>query len=95
MKTGYPIRDVAYATFQGILLFPVFPAITCAQAPDLFDFHTENNEDNCCDSGRRINIFPLFFSLRVIRRDVHKDFTGHFRPAFCEKEVANQRNTRF
>jgi len=35
------------------------------------------------------------FSLRVMSRSVHMDFTGQLRPVISEKEAWNQKNTRF
>ena len=95
MKTGYPIQDVAYATSLGILLSPIYSGFSDVQTPDPFKFHTENNKDSCRGNGRWIDLFPLHLSLRVIRRNVHKDFTGHVRPVFSEKEVSNQKISVF
>jgi hypothetical protein len=87
MKTGYPIRDVAYATVQGILLFPVFSDFSCAQAPDPFSFYTEKTEDHCRINGRQSDFFPHCLVLRVIRRSYHIDNKGLQGPALSGKEV--------
>lgn len=95
MKMGYPIQDVAYATFRRIFLFPVFSDFSCAQTLDPFKFHTENNKDSCRGNGRWIDLFPLHLSLRVIRRNVNKDFTGLSRPVLSRKEVVTGKNPFF
>jgi hypothetical protein len=43
MKTSIMTKEVAYATFQGVLLFPVFPAVSSAQKHELFKFKAEKS----------------------------------------------------
>jgi len=95
MKTGIITKEVAYAAFQGVLLFPVFPAAYSSQTHDLFNFQEEKIQNNCRRNDRFRGYFPPCISLRVMSRSVHTDFTGHLRPVFNEKEAWNQKNTRF
>ena len=90
MKTGYLTRNVANAAFQGRLLFPVFPAVYSAQTKYLFSFQTRIFEIACRPDGSWTDVFPLCFLPRVMRRNIHRDFTGRTRPVFCEKEVPTQ-----
>ena len=95
MKTGIITKDVAYAAFQGVLIFPVFPAASSSQTHHLFNFQAENIQNSCRFNDRWSDYFPPCFSLRVMSRSVHMDFTGQLRPVISEKEAWNQKNTRF
>jgi len=95
MKTGSITKEVAYAAFQGVLQFPVSTAAFSSQTHDLFNFQAEIIQNSCRSNDRSSDYFPPSFSLRVMSRSVHMDFTGQLRLVISEKEVPNQKNTRF
>jgi hypothetical protein len=87
MKTGFPIRDVAYATFQGILPVPVLYYFSSNQTFVPFSFNMEKIIDNGRRNGRQSDFSPNCLVLRVIRKSDHIDNTAFPRPPLRRREV--------